>query len=95
MHTAEALQVISETGDNDTTSCSIVDVSGERAGAFDKALARISEGERIIYHIGGHCAGPHRVAARAAYEDGLVTLSLRKRAQHRFEYIAIKLAEQR
>jgi len=71
----------------------VTDVSGERAGAFDEALTWISVGERIIYHIGEHCAGAHRRAARSAYESGVVTLSLRKRAKHQFEYIAIKIAE--
>ncbi|KPP90348.1 MAG: hypothetical protein HLUCCA05_13955 [Roseibaca calidilacus] len=71
----------------------IIDVSGERGGAFDDALLNCAVGERIIYHIGEHCAGAHRVAARKAYEKGLVTLSLKKRAKNRFEYIAIKIAE--
>ena len=71
----------------------VVDVTGERAGAFEETLASIDVGERIIYHIGEHCAGAHRVAARSAYEGGRVTLSLRKRSKHLFEYIAIKIAE--
>ena len=47
-------------------------------GLFDDALLNCAVGERIIYHIGEHCAGAHRVAARKAYEKGLVTLSLKK-----------------
>jgi len=71
----------------------VIDVSGERAGAFETALASIDIGERIIYHVGEYCAGAHRMAARSAYEDGLVTLCLRRRSKHRFEYIAIKISE--
>jgi len=78
---------------NATVVREAVDVSGERAGAFEEALSNIGVGGQIVYHVGEYCAGAHKRCARSAYECGLVTLSLRKRSKYLFEYIAIKTAK--
>lgn len=91
--TSGPLKMVSRSDSEQHRELKVVDVSDERMGAFDDALSRIAVGERIIYHVGEYCAGAHRTAARTAYESGFVTLSLRRRSQHRFEYIAIKIAE--
>jgi hypothetical protein len=67
----------------------VFDICSERQGAFGKVLADAPKGSHILYHVGEHCAGPHRKDARAAYESGFVILTLRRRARYQFEYIAV------
>lgn len=72
--------------------CDVIDITGLRQGAFEIAVAAASKGDRILYHVGEHCAGAHRHDARAAFEGGNVLLTTRKRDRFVFEYIAIPIA---
>lgn len=71
---------------------SMIDITGLRRGAFGLAMETAAKGDRILYHFGAHCAGAHRVDARAAFEGGSVLLTMRKRDRFVFEYIAIPVA---
>lgn len=67
----------------------VVDITKCRQGALAVALENASSGAQILYHLGEYCAGPHRVDARIAYENGRVLLTVSKRCHMQFEYIAI------
>jgi hypothetical protein len=67
----------------------VIDITSSRQGAFAVALKNASSGAHILYHLGEYCAGPHRVDARVAYENGHVILTTRKRNNSQFEHIAI------
>jgi hypothetical protein len=71
----------------------VIDIIASRQGAFTVALENASSGAHILYHLGEYCAGPHRVDARVAYENGRVILTTRKRGNLQFEYIAIPLSK--
>ncbi|MCR9148200.1 MAG: hypothetical protein NXH74_13550 [Rhodobacteraceae bacterium] len=71
---------------------SVIDITGLRRGAFGLAMETAAKGDRILYHVGAHCAGAHRVDARAAFDGGSVLLTMRKRDRFVFEYIAIPVA---
>lgn len=70
----------------------VIDITGLRQGAFGVAVATAAKGDRILYHVGEHCAGAHRTDARAAFDGGSVLLTTRKRDRFVFEYIAIPVA---
>ena len=71
----------------------VIDITADLQGAFSAALENASGGAYIVYHLGEHCAGPHRVDARVAYENGQVLLTTRKRSNLQFKYIAIPLSK--
>lgn len=76
---------------NEGLVCGVIDITGERRGAFKLAVATASKGDRILYHVGEHCAGAHKKDAWAAFEAGSVVLTMRKRDRFLFEYLAIPL----
>jgi hypothetical protein len=94
-----SMERLSARGKNDAGRCrsaiEVIDITGMRQGAFDTAVAHASHGSRIVYHLGEFCAGPHRRDARAAYEDGRVLLTTRKRSHLQFEYLAIPVSPKR
>lgn len=80
-----------QSGPHEGIRCDVIDITGLRQGAFEIAVAAASKGDRILYHVGEHCAGAHRHDARAAFEGGNVLLTTRKRDHFVFEYIAISI----
>lgn len=88
--TVDPFQTI--TGGNPEPVSGVIDITGERQGAFGLAMATASKGDRILYHVGEHCAGAHKKDARAAFEGGSVLLTMRKLDRFIFEYLAIPLA---
>ena len=80
-------------GRRSRTDIEVIDITASRQGAFSAALENASRGAHILYHLGEYCAGPHRVDARVAYENGQVILTTRKRENLQFEYIAIPLSK--
>jgi hypothetical protein len=78
-------------GPREGVLCNVIDITGLRQGAFGIAVAAASKGDRILYHVGEHCAGAHRHDARAAFEGGNVLLTMRRRDRFIFEYIAIPI----
>lgn len=72
-----------------------MDIKDEPKGAFWTALGKTEIGSNIVYHVGGHCGGPHRVDAMEAYERGLVTLVQSRGGRGVFIYIAQKLDPKR
>jgi hypothetical protein len=68
----------------------MIDITGERKGEFWTTLREARLGENIVYHVGQHCAGPHRIDALGAYQKGLATLVQSRVGPGRFAYIAQK-----
>lgn len=91
LHTINVVSCRSSAAQKGTIS-GIIDITSLRRGAFAEAMTSASKGDRILYHVGEHCAGAHRADARAAFEGGSVLLTMRKRDQFVFEYIAIPVA---
>lgn len=73
----------------------MIDVSGEPKGKFWSALDESEIGGSIVYHVGQHCGGPHRIDAMDAYDRGLVTLVQSRGGPGMFIYIAQKLNPKR
>ena len=67
-----------------------IDISGQHRGMFPLALHDAERGDRIIYHVGQHCGGPHRLDAAAACEAGLCLLFCKKQGEGLFAYLAVK-----
>lgn len=67
-----------------------IDISGEEYCAFPAALHDAAKGDRIIYHTGEHCSGPHKRAASVAADAGLCLLFCRKLQDGIFQYLAVK-----
>ena len=66
-------------------------VAQKPKGAFWLAITESEPGDRIIYHVGKHCAGEHRADAAAAYEKGLVILVQRRsQTPEMFDYLAVR-----
>ena len=66
------------------------DISGHARGAFPMALHNAEKGDRIVYWIGQHCGGPHRLDAAAASDAGLCLLFCKKHGEGLFAYLAVK-----
>lgn len=66
------------------------DISGSPRGIFPLALHDAERGDRIIYHVGQHCGGPHRLDAAAACEAGMCLLFCKKQGEGLFAYLAVK-----
>lgn len=67
------------------------DISDDPHGAFPLALHHAEKGDRIIYHIGLHCGGPHKGDASGASDAGMCLLFCRRfGATEAFEYLAVK-----
>ena len=69
------------------TDINITDLKG---GEFWHALAEASKGDRIVYHSGEHCGGPHRRDASKAHAEGSVMLFCRRAENGSFDYLAVK-----
>lgn len=67
-----------------------IDISGHARGAFLLALHDAEKGNKIVYWIGQHCGGPHRLDAAAACEAGLCLLFCKKYGEELFAYLAVK-----
>lgn len=78
-------------------SATVIDLTekGAGAGAFAHALDEFPAGSWLLYHVGAHCGGRHRVTARRAYEAGIVQLCLKKQATGPFAYCAVTRGEGR
>jgi hypothetical protein len=66
------------------------DISGHPKGAFPLALHHAEKGDRIIYWIGQHCGGPHRLDASAASDAGLCLMFCKKHGEGLFAYLVVK-----
>ena len=66
------------------------DISGSPSGMFPLTLHNAEKGDRIVYWIGQHCGGPHRLDAAAACEAGLCLLFCKKHGEGLFAYLAVK-----
>lgn len=69
----------------------MIDITKEREGVFGHRLEDAGKGDRLIYHVGQHCGGPHRRDAKEASDAGLCLLVM-KRANDEgmFFYLAVK-----
>lgn len=67
-----------------------IDITREYGGEFWHALAEASRGDRIVYHSGEHCGGPHRRDASQAQAEGSVMLFCRRVGKGSFDYLAVK-----
>ena len=67
-----------------------IDISGHARGAFPLALHNAEKGDRIVYWIGQHCGGPHRLDAAAASDAGLCLLFCKRVGEGLFAYCAVK-----
>ena len=67
-----------------------IDISGHARGAFPLALHNAEKGDRIVYWIGQHCGGPHRLDAAAASDAGLCLLFCKRVEKDLFAYLAVK-----
>lgn len=66
------------------------DITGLHKGMFPVALHEAKKGDRIVYWIGQHCGGPHRLDAAAASDAGLCLLFCKRIEKDLFAYLAIK-----
>jgi hypothetical protein len=66
------------------------DISGHPKGGFPLALHEAKKGDRIVYWIGQHCGGPHRLDASAASDAGLCLLFCKRVGEGLFAYCAVK-----
>lgn len=67
-----------------------INIRREPRGAFHAALQSAERGDRIIYHIGQHCGGPHQYDAAGAYEAGRCLLFCKRAGKGLFAYLAVK-----
>jgi hypothetical protein len=67
-----------------------IDITKQRHGVFWIAMGNAQKGDRIVYHIGEHCAGPHRKDAAKAHQDGKCLLFCKRVKESQFAYFAIK-----
>ena len=67
-----------------------IDITKQHRGMFRLALHDAVKGDRIVYHIGEYCAGPHRLDAAAASNAGMCLLFCKREGEGRFAYMAIK-----
>ena len=66
------------------------DITGLHKGMFPVALHEAKKGDRIVYHIGQHCGGPHRLDAAAASDAGMCLLFCKRIEKDLFAYLAVK-----
>lgn len=67
-----------------------VNIRREPRGAFFTALQRAERGDRIIYHVGEHCGGPHQYDASGASDAGRCLLFCKRVGKGLFAYLAVK-----
>jgi hypothetical protein len=67
------------------------DVARAPKGALLKAITDAEPGDRILYHTGEHCGGPHRHDASWAHDAGLAILVQRRsKTPGLFDYLAVR-----
>jgi hypothetical protein len=66
------------------------DIIGLHRGMFPLALHEAKKGDRILYWIGQHCGGPHRLDAAAASDAGMCLLFCKRVGKGLFAYLAVK-----
>lgn len=69
----------------------MINITKDREGMFTHRLDDANKGDRLIYHVGQHCGGPHRRDAKEASDAGRCLLVM-KRANDEgmFFYLAVK-----
>ena len=67
-----------------------IDITNQRNGAFWLALGDAAKGDQIIYHIGQHCGGAHKMDASMAQAKDEVFLFCKRTGKAEFAYLAIK-----
>lgn len=70
----------------------MIDITKEREGVFGHRLEDAGKGDRLIYHVGQHCGGPHRRDAKEASDAGLCLLVMKRLSvdDGLFAYMAVK-----
>lgn len=68
----------------------VIDISKQKQGEFWPTLADAEKGDRIIYHIGEHCGGPHRKDASNAAAQGKCFMFCKRTENGSFAYLAVK-----
>lgn len=70
----------------------LIDITKEFEGVFGYTLEDAAKGDRIVYHVGQHCGGPHRKDARRASDAGLCMLVMKRLSADDgvFAYLAVK-----
>jgi len=68
----------------------MIDITDMKNVKFWEALMSVPPGTSIVYHVGAHCGGAHRVDALKAYERKLVSLVQKRNGPDSFTYIAQK-----
>jgi len=69
----------------------LVDVTKEKQGVFSHRLEESEKGDRLIYHVGEYCAGPHKRDAADACNGGLCLLVMKRLSDDgKFAYMAVK-----
>lgn len=68
----------------------VIDITKHKQGHFWHALADAEKGDRIVYHIGDHCAGLHRKDAAQAEKDGKCFLFCKRIDNGMFAYLAVR-----
>lgn len=71
----------------------MIDITKEREGVFGYTLEDAAKGDRIVYHVGQHCGGPHRRDAKHASDAGLCMLVMKRldKVDGVFAYLAVKV----
>lgn len=68
----------------------VIDVRRERAGGLQAALEGAQRGDRVVYHVGHCCGGPHRLAALSASVEGKCFLFCKRVGDGVFAYLAVR-----
>jgi hypothetical protein len=66
------------------------DITGLHRGMFPVTLHEAKKGDKIVYWIGQHCGGPHRIDAALACKAGLCLLFCKRVGDGLFAYCAVK-----
>jgi hypothetical protein len=67
-----------------------IDITKEKKGMLEHALAGAEPGDEIVYHYGLQAGGKHRSDAFDAYQGGRCFLYQRRIGEGMFSYIARK-----
>lgn len=67
-----------------------IDITGLHRGIFPVTLHEAKKGDKIVYWIGQHCGGPHRIDAALACKAGMCLLFCKRIEKNLFAYLAVK-----
>lgn len=67
-----------------------INISRKPAGMFPLELSSAARGDVIVYHIGPHCGGPHKLDAAAASDAKMCIFFCKRVREELFAYCAMK-----